>query len=72
VLAQADLPGFVKTIIGSIPDDTVDGALPTSTTRIGWSRPSARRCSGPCETSCSSVFVPSVVTRVRRSVRQRT
>jgi len=29
VLAQADLPGFVKTIIGSIPDDTVDSALPT-------------------------------------------
>jgi hypothetical protein len=28
-LAQADLPGFVKTIIAAIPDRTVDGALPT-------------------------------------------
>jgi hypothetical protein len=29
VLAQADLPGFVKTIIGAIPDRTVDSTLPT-------------------------------------------
>jgi hypothetical protein len=28
-LEQADLPGIVKTIIGAIPDDTVDSALPT-------------------------------------------
>ena len=28
-LDQADLPGFVKTVIGAIPDGTVDGALPT-------------------------------------------
>ena len=28
-LEQADLPGIVKTIIGAIPDSTVDGALPT-------------------------------------------
>jgi hypothetical protein len=28
-LDQADLPGFVKTVIGAIPDQTVDGALPT-------------------------------------------
>ena len=26
---QADLPGFVKTVIGAIPDGTVDSALPT-------------------------------------------
>ena len=29
-LEQADLPGFVKTIIGAIPDDTVDSTLPTA------------------------------------------
>jgi hypothetical protein len=29
-LDEADLPGIVKTIIGAIPDDTVDGALPTA------------------------------------------
>src|SRR5690349_7388263 len=29
VLAQADLPGFVGTIIGAIPDGTVDNLLPT-------------------------------------------
>lgn len=29
VLAQADLPGFVETIIGAIPDGTVDNLLPT-------------------------------------------
>ena len=29
VLEQADLPGFVKSIIGAIPDRTVDGTLPT-------------------------------------------
>jgi hypothetical protein len=29
-LEQADLPGFVETIIEAIPDDTVDGALPTA------------------------------------------
>jgi hypothetical protein len=29
-LEQADLPGFVETIIGAIPDDAVDGALPTA------------------------------------------
>jgi hypothetical protein len=28
-LDQADLPGFVKAVIGAIPDGTVDGALPT-------------------------------------------
>ena len=28
-LDEADLPGFVKTIIGAIPDRTVDSALPT-------------------------------------------
>ena len=28
-LDQADLPGFVKTLIGAIPDSTVDNALPT-------------------------------------------
>ena len=28
-LDQSDLPGFVKSIIGAIPDRTVDGALPT-------------------------------------------
>ena len=28
-LDQADLPGFVKTLIGAIPDSTVDSALPT-------------------------------------------
>jgi hypothetical protein len=28
-LAQTDLPGFVKTIIGAIPDRPVDSALPT-------------------------------------------
>jgi hypothetical protein len=27
-LAQTDLPGFVKTLIGAIPDSTVDSALP--------------------------------------------
>jgi hypothetical protein len=29
VLAQADLPGFVETIIGAVPDGTVDNLLPT-------------------------------------------
>ena len=28
-LEQADLPGFVETVIAAIPDGTVDGALPT-------------------------------------------
>ncbi len=28
-LEEADLPGFAKTIIGAIPDRTVDSALPT-------------------------------------------
>ena len=28
-LDEADLPGFVKTVIGAIPDSTVDSALPT-------------------------------------------
>ena len=28
-LEQADLPGIVKTLIGAIPDGTVDSALPT-------------------------------------------
>ena len=28
-LDQADLPGIVKTLIGAIPDSTVDSALPT-------------------------------------------
>ena len=28
-LEQADLPGFVKTLIAAIPDETVDSALPT-------------------------------------------
>jgi hypothetical protein len=28
-LQQADLPGIVETVIGAIPDDTVDSALPT-------------------------------------------
>ena len=28
-LDQADLPGIVKTVIGAIPDGTVDSALPT-------------------------------------------
>ena len=28
-LDQADLPGIVKTVIGAIPDATVDSALPT-------------------------------------------
>ena len=28
-LGQADLPGIVKTLIGAIPDTTVDSALPT-------------------------------------------
>ena len=28
-LDQADLPGFVKTVIGAIPDSTIDRALPT-------------------------------------------
>jgi hypothetical protein len=28
-LEQADLPGIVKTVIAAIPDETVDGALPT-------------------------------------------
>ena len=28
-LEQADLPGIVKTLIGAIPDETVDDALPT-------------------------------------------
>jgi hypothetical protein len=28
-LEQADLPGIVKTVIGAIPDETVDSALPT-------------------------------------------
>ena len=29
VLDQADLPGFVKTLIDAIPDSTVDDVLPT-------------------------------------------
>ena len=29
-LEQADLPGFVKTVIAAIPDGTVDSALPTA------------------------------------------
>ena len=28
-LEQADLPGIVETIVGAIPDETVDSALPT-------------------------------------------
>jgi hypothetical protein len=37
-LGQADLPGIVKTVIGAIPDGTVDSALPT--------RPLLRRAVG--------------------------
>jgi hypothetical protein len=29
-LEEADLPGIVKTVIAAIPDETVDGALPTA------------------------------------------
>ena len=29
VVAQADLPGIVKTLISAIPDRTIDSALPT-------------------------------------------
>ncbi len=29
-LGQADLPGIVKTLVGAIPDSTVDSALPTA------------------------------------------